>query len=81
MYKKYEEMKCVIRFKEDKKWGDKRMKVMNVEKGGKGVDVWCGSGDWRIGVGEGVGERGEVKGVELSKNMVSVGERKVKTGG
>lgn len=41
----------------------------------------CGTADWTIALADAVGETGEVKGLDFSKNMLSVGEMKVKTGG
>ncbi|MCY7590946.1 demethylmenaquinone methyltransferase, partial [Bacillus altitudinis] len=81
IYKNYDQMNSVISFKQHKKWRDKTMKLMNVQKGAKALDVCCGTADWTIALADAVGETGEVKGLDFSKNMLSVGETKVKTGG
>lgn len=81
IYKNYDQMNSVISFKQHKKWRDKTMKLMNVQKEAKALDVCCGTADWTIALADAVGETGEVKGLDFSKNMLSVGETKVKTGG
>ncbi|WP_144486402.1 demethylmenaquinone methyltransferase [Bacillus pumilus] len=81
IYKNYDQMNSVISFKQHKKWRDKTMKLMNVQKGAKALDVCCGTADWTIALADAVGDKGEVKGLDFSKNMLSVGETKVKAGG
>lgn len=43
------------------------------------MDVCCGTADWTIALAQAVGEKGEVKGLDFSKNMLAVGEQKVKS--
>ena len=50
-------------------------------KKAKALDVCCGTADWTSALADAAGEQGEVKGLDFSKNMLSVGETKVKTGG
>ncbi|MFD3446108.1 demethylmenaquinone methyltransferase [Microbacteriaceae bacterium 4G12] len=78
IYKKYDVMNSVISFQRHKAWRKYTMKVMNVQKGEKALDVCCGTGDWTIALAEAVGPSGKVCGLDFSKNMLSVGEQKVK---
>lgn len=54
------------------------MRRMNVKLGSKALDVCCGTADWTIALAEAVGPNGEVTGLDFSKNMLKVGEEKVK---
>ncbi|NPC92792.1 demethylmenaquinone methyltransferase [Bacillus sp. WMMC1349] len=72
----YDRMNSVISFKQHKKWRDKTMKMMNVQKGAKALDVCCGTGDWTIALADATGETGEIKGLDFSKNMLKVAKEK-----
>ncbi|MDA7025648.1 demethylmenaquinone methyltransferase [Bacillus sp. CLL-7-23] len=74
----YDRMNSVISFKQHKKWRDKTMKMMNVQKGAKALDVCCGTGDWTIALADATGETGEIKGLDFSKNMLKVAKEKTK---
>ncbi|MCY9415031.1 demethylmenaquinone methyltransferase, partial [Bacillus haynesii] len=76
IYKNYDQMNSVISFKQHKKWRDKTMELMNVPKGAKALDVCCGTGDWTIALADAAGETGEIKGLDFSKNMLSIAEQK-----
>ena len=76
IYKNYDQMNSVISFKQHKKWRDKTMQLMNVPKGAKALDVCCGTGDWTIALADAAGETGEIKGLDFSKNMLSIAEQK-----
>ncbi|MGM9928145.1 MAG: demethylmenaquinone methyltransferase [Bacillus sp. (in: firmicutes)] len=73
----YDHMNSVISFQQHIKWRDVTMKMMNVPKGAKALDVCCGTGDWSIALGKAVGPEGHVTGLDFSKNMLSVGMEKV----
>ena len=77
----YDHMNSVISFQQHIKWRKKTMKAMNVQKGSSALDVCCGTGDWSIALAEEVGPSGKVTGLDFSKNMLSVGEEKVKEHG
>lgn len=49
---------------------------MQVKKNSKALDVCCGTGDWSLALAEAVGTNGEVIGLDFSKNMLSVAEKK-----
>lgn len=78
IYQNYDKMNSVISFQQHKKWRKDTMKRMNVQKGSKALDVCCGTGDWTIALAEAVGPEGEVIGLDFSKNMLKIGEEKVK---
>ncbi len=81
IYKNYDQMNSVISFQQHKKWRDKTMRIMNVKEGAKALDVCCGTADWTIALAKAAGKSGEIKGLDFSENMLSVGEQKVKDGG
>lgn len=75
---KYDTMNSVISFQQHLRWRKDTMKRMNVKAGAKALDVCCGTADWSIAMAEAVGENGEVFGLDFSKNMLKIGEQKVK---
>ncbi|WP_145871498.1 demethylmenaquinone methyltransferase, partial [Bacillus licheniformis] len=79
IYKNYDQMNSVISFKQHKKWRDKTMQLMNVPKGATALDVCCGTGDWTIALADAAGETGEIKGLDFSKNMLSIAEQKTES--
>ncbi|MGM8213976.1 demethylmenaquinone methyltransferase [Bacillaceae bacterium W0354] len=78
IYKRYDRMNSIISFQRHKAWRKDVMKRMNVQKGTSCLDVCCGTGDWTIALSEAVGPSGSVVGLDFSKNMLSVGEEKIK---
>jgi demethylmenaquinone methyltransferase / 2-methoxy-6-polyprenyl-1,4-benzoquinol methylase len=78
IYQNYDKMNSVISFQQHKRWRKDTMKRMNVQRGSKALDVCCGTGDWTIALAEAVGPEGEVIGLDFSKNMLKIGEEKVK---
>jgi demethylmenaquinone methyltransferase / 2-methoxy-6-polyprenyl-1,4-benzoquinol methylase len=78
IYKRYDMMNSVISFQRHKAWRKDTMKKMNVEAGDHALDVCCGTADWTIALGEAVGPTGKVEGLDFSKNMLLIGEKKVK---
>ncbi|MGD6845141.1 demethylmenaquinone methyltransferase [Bacillus infantis] len=79
IYGNYDQMNSVISFQQHKRWRKDTMKKMNVQKGQKALDLCCGTADWTIALAEAVGTDGEVKGLDFSKNMLKIGEEKVKS--
>ncbi|WP_394232785.1 demethylmenaquinone methyltransferase [Niallia oryzisoli] len=78
IYDHYDKMNSVISFKQHVKWRSDIMKMMNVQKGSKALDVCCGTADWTIALAEAVGPEGEVIGLDFSQNMLKVGREKVR---
>ncbi|KOP83247.1 demethylmenaquinone methyltransferase [Cytobacillus solani] len=78
IYGNYDKMNSVISFQQHLRWRKDTMKKMNVQKGAKALDVCCGTADWTIALAEAVGQKGEVIGLDFSKNMLKIGEQKVK---
>ncbi len=78
IYGNYDKMNSVISFQQHVRWRKDVMKRMNVPKGAKALDVCCGTADWSIALADAVGDQGEVFGLDFSKNMLKIGEQKVK---
>jgi demethylmenaquinone methyltransferase / 2-methoxy-6-polyprenyl-1,4-benzoquinol methylase len=78
IYDNYDKMNSVISFQQHVRWRKDTMKRMNVRPGAKALDVCCGTADWTIALAEAVGKEGEVTGLDFSKNMLKIGEQKVK---
>ncbi|MBP2241378.1 demethylmenaquinone methyltransferase/2-methoxy-6-polyprenyl-1,4-benzoquinol methylase [Cytobacillus eiseniae] len=78
IYGNYDKMNSVISFQQHLRWRKDTMKKMDVQKGEKALDVCCGTADWTIALAEAVGEKGEVIGLDFSRNMLKIGEQKVK---
>jgi len=72
---KYDMMNDVLSFRRHKAWRAFAMKTMNVRPGSSALDVCCGTCDWTISLAQASG--GEVVGLDFSKNMLELGERKV----
>lgn len=79
IYKNYDKMNSIISFQRHIAWRKDTMKRMNVQKGDQALDVCCGTADWTIALGKAVGTEGKVYGLDFSKNMLSIGEKKVQT--
>lgn len=77
IYNRYDFMNSVISFQRHKVWRKDVMKKMQVKRGDKALDVCCGTGDWSFSLAESVGESGKVIGLDFSKNMLSVGQKKL----
>ena len=73
----YDSMNSVISFQLHKRWRADTMKKMNVKKGDHALDVCCGTADWTIALAHQVGQTGKVTGLDFSRNMLSIGEKKV----
>ncbi len=78
IYKNYDKMNSVISFQQHKAWRKDTMKRMNVQKGQTALDLCCGTGDWTIALAEATGPNGKVVGLDFSKNMLKVGQEKIK---
>ncbi|MBU9711830.1 demethylmenaquinone methyltransferase [Evansella tamaricis] len=78
IYDNYDKMNSIISFQRHISWRKDTMKRMAVPKGAIALDVCCGTADWTIALGKSVGNSGKVIGLDFSKNMLSVGEKKVK---
>jgi demethylmenaquinone methyltransferase/2-methoxy-6-polyprenyl-1,4-benzoquinol methylase len=74
---KYDLMNSVISFQRHIAWRQKTMELMNVRKGSSALDLCCGTADWTIALANEVGTSGKVVGLDFSKNMLSVGQKKV----
>jgi len=72
----YDSMNSVITFKRHIAWRKDVMKQMNVKEGSKALDVCTGTGDWAIALADATGTRGEVIGLDFSKNMLKIAQNK-----
>ncbi|PLR99748.1 demethylmenaquinone methyltransferase [Bacillus sp. T33-2] len=79
--KNYDQMNSVISFQQHIRWRKDTMKRMNVQKGSSALDVCCGTADWTVALAEAVGDKGKVVGLDFSRNMLKIGEQKVKDRG
>ncbi len=79
IYKKYDKMNSIISFQRHIAWRKDTMKRMKVQKGQKALDVCCGTADWTIALGQAVGNEGKVYGLDFSKNMLSIGQKKIES--
>ncbi|WP_216829255.1 demethylmenaquinone methyltransferase [Alkalihalobacterium elongatum] len=77
IYKKYDMMNSVISFQRHKAWRKDTMKRIQVKEGSHALDVCCGTADWTMSMAEAVGPKGKVYGLDFSKNMLTIGEKKV----
>ncbi|MCK0472127.1 demethylmenaquinone methyltransferase [Halalkalibacter sp. APA_J-10(15)] len=77
IYKKYDLMNSVISFQRHKAWRKDTMKIMQVQKGNRALDICCGTADWTIALAEAVGENGQVIGLDFSENMLKIGQEKI----
>ncbi|WP_409301386.1 demethylmenaquinone methyltransferase [Peribacillus sp. SCS-155] len=78
IYDNYDKMNSVISFKQHLKWRKYTMGRMNVPKGSSALDVCCGTADWTIALAEKTGPEGRVVGLDFSKNMLKIGQEKVR---
>lgn len=78
--KDYDRMNTLLSFRRHKAWRKFAMKKMNVQPGDTAIDVCCGTCDWAISLAEASGT-GKVVGLDFSRNMLSVGEEKLKQKG
>ncbi|WP_409251184.1 demethylmenaquinone methyltransferase [Bacillus sp. SCS-153A] len=81
IYGNYDKMNSLISFQQHKRWRKDTMRRMAVKDGASALDVCCGTADWTLALAEAVGEKGTVKGLDFSKNMLKIGEQKVKESG
>ncbi|WP_407681683.1 demethylmenaquinone methyltransferase [Pseudalkalibacillus salsuginis] len=77
----YDKMNSIISFQRHIAWRRDTMKKMDVQKNSTTLDVCCGTGDWTIAMAKAIGPGGTAYGLDFSKNMLSVGEKKVKKEG
>jgi demethylmenaquinone methyltransferase / 2-methoxy-6-polyprenyl-1,4-benzoquinol methylase len=78
IYGNYDKMNSLISFQQHKRWRKDTMKRMAVKQGASALDVCCGTADWTLALADAVGEAGTVKGLDFSKNMLKIGEEKVR---
>ena len=78
IYGNYDKMNSLISFQQHKRWRKDTMKKMAVKKGASALDVCCGTADWTLALAEAVGEKGTVKGLDFSQNMLKIGQDKVR---
>lgn len=77
IHDRYDKMNSIISFQQHKRWRNDIMKRLKVETGNTALDVCCGTADWTIAMARAVGPEGKVYGLDFSKNMLKIGEKKV----
>lgn len=78
IYANYDKMNSVISFKRHIAWRKDVMKRMDVRSGSKALDLCCGTADWTVSLANAVGTNGKVIGLDFSRNMLKIGEQKIK---
>ncbi|MFC4078091.1 demethylmenaquinone methyltransferase [Salinithrix halophila] len=78
--KDYDRMNTLLSFRRHKAWRKLAMRKMQVQPGDTALDVCCGTCDWTISLAEASGD-GQVVGLDFSRNMLDVGEKKIRSGG
>lgn len=73
---KYDAMNDVISFRRHKAWRNYTMRKLDLREGQTAIDLCCGTCDWTIALAKASG-KGEVVGLDFSKNMLEVGQKKV----
>lgn len=73
---KYDLMNDILSFRRHKAWRKFTMRKMNIHQGQTALDLCCGTCDWTISLAE-ASKSGRVVGLDFSKNMLEVGQRKV----
>lgn len=81
IYGNYDKMNSIISFQLHLAWRKDTMKKMAVQEGASALDVCRGTADWTIALGKAAGRNGKVTGLDFSRNMLSVGEKKIKEEG
>ncbi|WP_096188624.1 demethylmenaquinone methyltransferase [Evansella halocellulosilytica] len=77
IYGNYDKMNSIISFQRHIAWRKDTMKRMNVREGTAALDVCCGTADWTMALADKIGKDGHVVGLDFSKNMLSVGKKKL----
>ncbi|KFN92289.1 2-heptaprenyl-1,4-naphthoquinone methyltransferase [Tetragenococcus muriaticus 3MR10-3] len=54
------------------------MTKLSLTTGQKALDLCCGTGDWTIDLAKTVGSTGKVVGLDFSKNMLEIANKKIK---
>lgn len=78
--RKYDFMNDLLSFRRHKSWRKFAMNRMNVQPGQTAIDVCCGTCDWTIAIAE-QSRTGSIVGLDFSRNMLEVGENKVRQAG
>lgn len=73
----YDFMNMVMSFGMLKYWHRVFRSLTNLSPGGRALDVACGTAELALIMAQQVGPTGHVEGVDLSPNMVAVGQRKI----
>jgi demethylmenaquinone methyltransferase / 2-methoxy-6-polyprenyl-1,4-benzoquinol methylase len=75
---KYDLMNDILSFRRHKAWRKITMRKMNIDQGQTALDLCCGTCDWTISLAE-ASKTGRVVGLDFSKNMLEIGQRKVES--
>lgn len=79
--KRYDLMNTVLSFNQHKRWRRFAMRQMHVENGFACLDVATGTGDFAIALAQAAGPGGRVVGVDFCREMLEVGEPKIRAAG
>ncbi len=75
---KYDLMNSLLSFNRHKTWRAFTMKKMAMQYGDSAIDVCTGTGDWAISMAKITGENSQIVGLDFSKNMLDIAEKKIK---
>lgn len=75
---RYDLMNTTLSFNRDKYWRKFAVSRCNLQSGGRGLDVCCGTGMLSLVMAKAVGTDGEVVGIDFCKNMLTKAGENIK---
>ncbi|MCL6515572.1 demethylmenaquinone methyltransferase [Alicyclobacillus sp.] len=75
--KRYDAMNSLLSFWQHKLWRRFAMRQLRLPRGGRAIDVACGTGDWTLALARAVGPEGQVVGLDFCREMLDVAREKV----
>ncbi|WP_029420297.1 demethylmenaquinone methyltransferase [Alicyclobacillus macrosporangiidus] len=79
--KRYDVMNSLLSFWQHKLWRRFAMRHTHLRRGGRAIDVACGTGDWTLSLAKAVGPEGHVVGLDFCKEMLDVAQEKMERRG
>lgn len=73
----YDETNSAISLGAHRRWRKKSLEQFHLEQGAKVLDLCCGTGDWTIELAQAVGTSGKVTGLDFSREMLTLAQKKI----